>query len=212
MDVMEIESDVDGENGHYDEMQRLFSDSTVSDNSFHGFAVDTEEVGEDVDDIGYQIPNDIGVVQYDCEHCARKFLTCNGLRIHMGRMHKEVTQEVHGVEFHNVEHVEEPRSNIIWGDMNGVKEIQSKIEVYLTLMTKWQRNFFDVPGNATGKAFVTEAAHLIKLYNSGSTWSPIALHLVILFFPIMLQKPAKKSKNKDHTRYLKKRLSLRKPM
>ena len=34
----------------------------------------------------------------------------------------------------------------------------------------------------------------------------VGIYLFIIFLPLMLQKPAAKSKNKDHVRYLKKQL------
>ena len=37
---------------------------------------------------------------------------------------------------------------------------------------------------------------------------PIAIPLLVIFLPLMLQKPAKKSKSSDHIRYLKKRLAM----
>ena len=53
-----------------------------------------------------------------------------------------------------------------------------------------------------------EAARLIKHFNTKAPLEPDAIPLVVIFLPLMLQKPARRSKNADHIRYLKKRLSL----
>ena len=81
------------------------------------------------------------------------------------------------------------------------------MEVHLKITT-WQKNVFKLPTNAVGKEVLKEATHLISLFNSKSDWEPVAIPLLLIFFPLMLQKPSKKSKKSDHTRYLKKRLGL----
>ncbi len=96
--------------------------------------------------------------------------------------------------------------NLKWGSMQGYQDIQDKImEVYAQIVT-WQKNIFDTPKGNIGKDFIKELTDIIHLFNTKSKWEPIALHLVNIFIPLMLQKPSAKSKNKDHIRYLKKRL------
>ena len=55
---------------------------------------------------------------------------------------------------------------------------------------------------------ITEVTRIIKLFNSKTAWESIALHLLTVILPLMLQKPSANSKKKDHTRYLQKRLTL----
>ena len=66
----------------------------------------------------------------------------------------------------------------------------------------------EVPRSQAGKDVIAEARNILQLYNNGSAWKPLALHMLNIFIPIMLQKPSAKSKSKDHTRYLIKRLRL----
>ena len=100
-----------------------------------------------------------------------------------------------------------PEVLLKWGALKGIAQIRNQIHLSVSTVTTWRKNFFDIPKNAIGKAFVNEATRLLRLYNNRTCWSPLALHMFCLFFPLMLQKPAKRSKPKDHTRHLLKRLA-----
>ena len=51
-----------------------------------------------------------------------------------------------------------------------------------------------------------ECIRLLQLFNNKTSWERIALLALHVFIPLVLQKPSAKSKNKDHIRYLSKRL------
>ena len=53
-----------------------------------------------------------------------------------------------------------------------------------------------------------EAAKLLSLYNEKSPLENLAIKTLIVFIPLILQKPSKNSKNKDHKEHLKRRLQL----
>ena len=101
-----------------------------------------------------------------------------------------------------------PSGDIEWGDMKGIQEIKYRIEATHRKIIVWQKNTFEPPRNSIGKDLIKELTRLINLYNSKTVWEPVALHLVTIFLPIMLQKPSSRSKNCDHTRYIKQRLDL----
>ena len=103
---------------------------------------------------------------------------------------------------------QQPTSSVEWGDMKGLLEIKLNVEAVQEKITKWQKNFFELPRNSVGKDLIKELTRLFQLYNNKTVWEPIALHLITIFLPIMLQKPSARSKKCDHTRYLKKRLNL----
>ena len=98
--------------------------------------------------------------------------------------------------------------HIRWGEYDGVDEITRILEAAHLKIATWQKNTLELPRNATGKAVITEATRLVKLFNSKTPWEPVAVHLFVIFLPLMLQKPAARSKTKDHVRYLQKRLAL----
>ena len=70
----------------------------------------------------------------------------------------------------------------------------------------WKKNIFSVPRGQAGNDFVKELTRLINLFVCSTEWERLALSIVHVFLPIMLQKPNAKSKQRDHSRYLKSRL------
>ena len=60
-------------------------------------------------------------------------------------------------------------------------------------------------GNA-GREFISEMTRLINLFVRKTIWSDIALRLVLIFTPLMLQTPSRNSRAKDNKKYLEKRL------
>ena len=73
-------------------------------------------------------------------------------------------------------------------------------------IVKWEKNYFEVPKNATGKDFISELKKIFHLFNSKTILESVAINMAMVFLPLMLQKPSARSKKKDHTRYLKQRL------
>ena len=69
-------------------------------------------------------------------------------------------------------------------------------------------NLFEVPRGKAGKDIITEITRLLSLINTRTQWESLALNILMIFPPLMLQKPSSRSKNKDHSRYLHKRLLL----
>ena len=73
-------------------------------------------------------------------------------------------------------------------------------------MVKWRRNLFQLPTGNVGNQFIEETIKVIRMFNSGSDLEPIALTMLMLMFPLLLQKPAPGSKVKTNITYLEKRL------
>ena len=99
------------------------------------------------------------------------------------------------------------KNQISWANIDGIENIIAKITDIHQELTKWKKNSFLVPRGKIGKAFLAELNRMFQLFNNKTVYEPIALHLVQIFIPLMLQKPSAKSKNRDHVRYLEKRLS-----
>ena len=93
----------------------------------------------------------------------------------------------------------------VWGGLKG-ENISSEINNAYNTVIKWKKNLFKLPGGKCGKAFVSEVGNLINLWVDKSKTESVALTALHVFVPLMLQKPSKKSKNRDHIRYLKERL------
>ena len=98
------------------------------------------------------------------------------------------------------------RKRIKWGSMTDIDQISSMALKAHSIIARWNKNIFEVPTSKCGKDFLNEASRLVRLFNNRTELEPVAMNLLIIFFPLMLQKPARKSKNADHKRYLSKRL------
>ena len=97
-------------------------------------------------------------------------------------------------------------NNLNWGDLNGEENILHEINKTYEECIKWSKNIFLLPRGKSGKDFINELTRLITLFTDKTKWERLALPLVHIFFPLMLQKPSKTSKAKDHTKYLSARL------
>ena len=96
-------------------------------------------------------------------------------------------------------------SVVKWGKFTGV-DIATKLEQLYDKIIKWKFNLFKLPSGAHGKAFITEITRLIDLWANKTSLESVALLALHIFAPIMLQKPSRTSKNRDHIKYLGERL------
>jgi len=63
-----------------------------------------------------------------------------------------------------------------------------------------------IPRGKVGKTLIAEVTRLIRLFNSSKRWEPVAIHMLQVFLPLLLRKPSLKSKNREHVKYLNKRM------
>ena len=101
--------------------------------------------------------------------------------------------------------LEEP--NFIWGNNQG-EEYCAKVNQAYEEVVHWRCNLFQVPSGSAGKAFVTELAHLYQAYTDGSSLESVALKACTVAPILLLQKPSRTSKSKDHVNHLQRRLDL----
>ena len=97
-------------------------------------------------------------------------------------------------------------NRIVWGSKTGEDDISSTIKEAYQEIIGWKKNFFKLPRGKSGTNFIKELTRLIYLFVENTKWGRIALSMVHIFVPLMLQKPSKTSKAKDHARYLLHRL------
>ena len=101
---------------------------------------------------------------------------------------------------------QENNTRLKWGALNGLDVIRQKVLAAYQELVKWKKNFFEIPKGNVGVKVLEEVTKMLKTFNDDSPWKSISLYSVHIFLPLMLQKPAKNSKRKDHVRYLIKRL------
>ena len=74
-----------------------------------------------------------------------------------------------------------------WGDLLGLDDITIFIEDIYATITTWRANMFEVPRSLAGKDFIAEATRLLRLFNTQTRWEPLAINILLIFFPMMLQ-------------------------
>ena len=95
----------------------------------------------------------------------------------------------------------------LWGSLDG-DEFKRKIEEINEVVVCWKRNLFLIPSVRSGKAFVDEVARLFKCYAECDALELIALKACMVMQTLLLQKPRRQSKAKEHATTLHRRLSL----
>ena len=82
----------------------------------------------------------------------------------------------------------------------------SKIDDVYEKIVHCKHNLFEVPNGRAEEDFVNELSCLLEGYNDSTTLECIALKAAMVLSSLLLQRPDPKSKPKDHTRCLNKRL------
>ncbi len=99
----------------------------------------------------------------------------------------------------------QPISAACWGKLRGL-EIVDQVNAAYETVVKWKKNLFQVPTGKVGKLFVEELTKAITNFTSSSALEEVALTMVMVLPALLLQKPSRRSKTKDHIAYLDKRL------
>ena len=96
---------------------------------------------------------------------------------------------------------------ISWNGLKGSNFVSIVNSIYEDI-TSWRRNLFKVPTGKAGQDFIEEVTKCINQFNYNTAIEPIALKLSMIAFPLLLQKPSKKSKASQHTDHLRRRIEL----
>ena len=94
-----------------------------------------------------------------------------------------------------------------WGQLDG-QTFCKMIDTAYNDIIHCKRNLFLLPSGAAGKTFIQEITRLLQAFANGSQLESIALKASFVMQNLLLQKPSKKSKSKDHISHLKRRLEL----
>lgn len=97
--------------------------------------------------------------------------------------------------------------NFRWGEISG-EEVDHEISKAYEEVVHWCRNVFKIPSGGQGKAFVQEMASLFQSYVDASAREKVALKAAMVLPALVLQKPSKTSKSKDHIKCMERRHSL----
>ena len=75
-------------------------------------------------------------------------------------------------------------------------------------IVQWKKNLFMLPSAAAGKWYVEDVTRLIELWIQDTPLKSISLKSIHAIPALLLQKPSKSSKAKDHLQALERRIKL----
>ena len=91
--------------------------------------------------------------------------------------------------------------------IDGHDFIQSIDSIYEEIV-QWRKNLFKLPTGNASKTFINELTSWLDHYNSNSDFQCIALKVFMVLPNIILQKPSKNSKAKEHLQKVESRMGL----
>lgn len=97
-------------------------------------------------------------------------------------------------------------ASFTWGSMDSHSFCHT-LEATFQEVVHWRSNCFKIPYGNVGKRFVLEIARLFRAAGEGSSLESITLKAAFTLCSLVLQKPARNSKKKDHISCLERRLN-----
>ena len=113
--------------------------------------------------------------------------------------------ESHENNDNEVQVPEQQHEDIYWNTVPGAVYQKDPEEAYNQIVY-WHKNIFMVPTGAAGKKFIDKISRL--LWTNDTPLKNIALEAIHVVPALLLQKPSKTSKAKDHLKALERRLRL----
>ena len=98
----------------------------------------------------------------------------------------------------------EDQEKLFWNDVASTQFVNGLNNTYQKIF-HWKRNLFMLPSGAAGMNY-NDVARFLKLWINDTPLRNIALKAVHVMPALLLQKPSKSSKSKDHHAALEKRL------
>ena len=122
-------------------------------------------------------------------------------------LNKNEVDEINNVTNSRENNQNENQVYFYWNDAVGTQfanELNSNYEK----IVHWKRNLSMLPSGTAGKNYIEEVIRLMKLWVNDTPLKKIAWKAVHVMPALLLQKPSKSSKSKDHHADLERRLKL----
>jgi len=154
--------------------------------------------------------------RFNCNICERNFRSKRGLNQHM-RSCSTKTIDVNEVENENNVSVPTDESNrideinddtastFVWGIIDGKTFTKNVNNVYEKIVY-WKKNLFMLPTGKAGKVYIDEMTKLLNSWSNETSLMNVAFKALMIMPNLLLQKPSKTSKAKDHLKALERRL------
>ena len=97
-------------------------------------------------------------------------------------------------------------TNFTWGVWTA-EEVSTTLSNIYDEIAHWRRNLFKVTSGKQSKLFVIELARLFQSYADQSALEAVALKAAMILSTLVLQKPFRTSKSKDHIACIKRRMN-----
>ena len=146
-------------------------------------------------------------------HCKRKHGSDNNISSHILNIINTPTQAdtirtnnapmANLPAFEKVDHAPKCR----WNHLSGT-EFSKLIDAIYNETVKWRKNLFKLPSGNAAKQFISELSLWLEHFNRGTEFQGIALKVYMILPNLLLQKPSRTSKAKDHLQKLADRLNL----
>ena len=101
----------------------------------------------------------------------------------------------------------EPYPNKDWHDMTGLQFTQTIDNIYDEIV-HWRKNLFKLPSGTAGRSFISLLTNWLDHFNRGTKFRRIALKVFMVLPCLLLQKPSRQSKSKDHSKKLEEKQQL----
>ena len=87
---------------------------------------------------------------------------------------------------------------VSWASHTG-EELYCEINDAYETIVHWHKNLFMIPSGKAGKEFITELSSWLNKFNNDTPFRSIALKVYMILPSLLLQKPSRKLKAKQHS-------------
>ena len=157
----------------------------------------------------------------ECNICERKFKNQTGLKLHLKVCEKKNQDTKHNDDQTllktpiNSEMQLPPKppdpslckNHYRWGNYDS-DLFENNLNIVYEKIVYWRKNLFLLPSGKYGKAFINETTRLLNSWVDDSPLKNIAFKAIMIMPSLLLQKPSKESKAKDHVKALDRRMML----
>ena len=160
----------------------------------------------------------IAVADSTCAQCGRNFRNNRGVLQHLryctgaAQRTNEVGQPPPDPQpppplpQRNTQQQDVPVQQFLWGPVPGDEAIRELKNCYEEIVF-WRKNLFMLPKGASGKEYIRELTRLVNEWVNDSPIKSCSLYAIHCMPALLLQKPSKTSKSKDHVEALTRRMT-----
>ena len=148
-------------------------------------------------------------VDEKCQFCDKICKSYRGLLQHLRACKKNNTDNEKKARTTKEDTYDEApaQNDFKWGDVSGI-EFTKKVDMIYEQIVHWKRNLFLLPSGSAGKRYLDEVSRLLDAWVDETPLRRMAMKAIHIMPALLLQKPSKTSKVKDHNEALGRRLML----